>query len=252
MTTLFAMPTTMSNTEPTSCVSTSGSFGEWSRWAEQSRANSNSSSQTRQSDLLLDEDVDEKEQIHMVLPPTKLAANDQDEDIVARVVAFCQAIHQRKHILGNHHQPEFQTDFDTTNDKTASLSLAASTSTSAFAPPTPLHQRIEHENVSIAELRRSHSFMKQQEDLWGRLKKQQPQQQQDMPQIPEWLHQAAQMERRRIRVVPLDSKAAKRRVVCVGCANTLLADRNVEIVYCPACGCTFSPDICCSTTPLVR
>jgi hypothetical protein len=193
--------------------------------------------------------VDEKEQVHMSLPPTKLAANGQDDDIVARVVAFCQAIHQRKHILGNHHQPEFQADFDTTNDITASSSSAAA----AVIPPAPLHQRLEHNNVSIAELRRSHSFMKQQEDLWGRLKKQQPQQQQQgMPQIPEWLHQAAQMEGRRICVVPLDSKAAKRRVVCVGCANTLLADRNVEIVYCPACGCTFSPDICCSTTPLVR
>ena len=63
-----------------------------------------------------------------------------------------------------------------------------------------------------------------------------------VPIIPEWLHEAAHQEGRQIRVVTVNSTAETRTVMCIGCKKDMLAATNVQLVFCPCCGTTFSPN----------
>ena len=73
--------------------------------------------------------------------------------------------------------------------------------------------------------------MAEQEEIWNQAK-----QQQATPEIPDWLHGAAQEEGRRIRVVTVNDTTETKTVTCIGCQKQMLAACNVEIVYCPMCG----------------
>ena len=95
------------------------------------------------------------------------------------------------------------------------------------------------EDVSLTELGLTRSMIAEQEELWNRAKQQQAAE----PFIPDWLHAAARQEGRRIRVVTVDNSTETKTVTCVGCQQTMLAACNVQIVFCPQCGCTFAPDM---------
>ena len=123
----------------------------------------------------------------------------------------------------------------------------------------------DDENLSLTELGQSASFLAQQAAIWDRIHhQQQPEELQrddnkDQkqaakdktssdapllgPVIPEWLHHAARQEGRRIRVVAVNRDMETRTVTCVGCQKQMLAACHVQIVYCPVCGSTFSPEI---------
>ncbi|CAB9516836.1 expressed unknown protein [Seminavis robusta] len=221
-------------------------YSEWREWAM------GSARRHSQQDLM-SEHVDAAQERHMYIPsrlalqkPPALSPYLGPEEMVSRVVSFFQSVHN-SHVLRQLQIEEgepFQSyQFNNYPPTAAAPAAAAATLPQhcengfddSFSSSTSNHE----DNCCITELGQSTSFLREQEKLWNRVKEQQ---QQKQPVIPDWLHDVARQEGRRIRVVTVDSNTETRTVTCIGCQKRMLAAANVQIVFCPECGLTFCPE----------
>lgn len=246
MTSTSTMSNPLKGKSASSCFA---DYEEWSHW--------DTTREARRSDLL-SEDLDEKEQQHMWVPIDVQPLKDKNDSLVERVVDLFQAVHLntercQQRPAANANRGEHNHTLNHARFPQHSQYETDACSNGAIAPDAsslvtfPNHHRAGDnefsESISITELRRSASFMAQQVAMLDRVKKQQAM----VPRIPQWLHEAARQDGRRIRIVTLNSKSVTRKITCIGCCKIMTADSTVEIVYCPACGSTFSPDLCVST-----
>jgi len=206
--------------------------------------------------------------------------NDLDDGaMVARVVAFFQSVQNQHAIrqmqLEDEQHEERNNDGGSAHRHGQYSYLTADVDALARGPQHHFqHGDTDNDGVdeycSMTKLEKpSSTVLAEQADIWNRLQEQREQeelrkQQQEtnekkraasnnnnsnnniMPVIPEWLHQAAREEGRRIRVVTLantQTSAGTRSVTCIGCQKQMITAQNVQIVFCPSCGSTFSPEL---------
>ena len=209
-------------------------YAQWQEWAQGNRW------QRSQQDLMEDI-VDPVAERHMYIPSKQAALPPRssfsssssssasfsmdNEEMVEQVVLFFQELHN--------------------NFMLRQLQLAEGYPPHpALLPNQNQVHSARHNNddtaqpdFALTELGLTPSLVAEQQELWNRAKLQKAAE----PLIPDWLHAAAHQEGRRIRVVTVST--ATRTVTCIGCSKQMLAAVNVEIVFCPQCGCTFAPDM---------
>ena len=216
-------------------------YSEWQAWASGERHISESD--------LLSEFVDPAEERHMYVPMKQasfssrfpLNENLGGDEMVARVVAFFQAVQTNNAIR------QLQRDEQDYSFQFLPGPAIADAPMLARLPQHPQADAtdIEDPNVNLTELGESPSFLAEQAAIWERLKnpsKNDKSTASVVPIIPEWLHEAVHQEGRRIRVVAVDKTTETRAVTCIGCRKKMVAATNVQLVFCPGCGTTFSPD----------
>jgi len=206
-------------------------YAEWQEWSTRAR---------RSESDLMDDIVDEAAERHLYIPLKQAAATPSlspdlgDEELVMRVVQFFSNIHANTALRqlgiyeGHPNQPyRYTTNFPQHNNAFCSSLNDSFTFTT------------DAEDVSLTELGLTPSLIAEQEQIWNQAKKHQ----QQTPIIPDWLHDAARQDGRRIRVVMIDTNTETKTVRCIGCCKDMLAAASVEIVFCPECGVTFSPNM---------
>ena len=212
-------------------------YSQWQEWAEGGRWR-------RSQQDLMDDTVDAAAERHMyiplkqaAIPSTPTSAELDSDEMVARVVAFFQNIHnnhalrQLGLIQGEHNQP-YAANYPAFHNEQQAFA-SCNNNDDSFTSTT------DAEDVCLAtELGLTPSLIAELEELWKRAK-----QKPATPEIPEWLHHAARQEGRRIRVVTVNDTTDTKTVTCIGCKKNMLAACNVQIVFCPECGCTFAPDM---------
>lgn len=237
-------------------------YSNWQAWANGER-------QMSSSDLLAEEVPDPAQARHMYVPMRQASFSSSfpsvnenlgDEEMVARVVAFFQSV-QTNTAIRKLQQKEQDCSFE----------LLSNQGDCQFLPTPALTRRPQHHqdegttttdaNTAAAEDPNIHQILTElgessscvlaeQAAIWERLQNSKDNDKKPaavdddkmVPIIPEWLHEAAHQEGRQIRVVTVNSTAETRTVMCIGCKKDMLAATNVQLVFCPCCGTTFSPN----------
>ena len=248
------------------------SYSNWQAWANGER-------QLSSSDLLTEEVPDPAQLRHMYVPMKQASISSSfpahnenlaDEEMVARVVTFFQSV-QTNTAIRQLQQDEQDCSFQFINNQgdcqylpTPALARCPQhrnvdeSATASAAAASVVNSEDPTVNQILTELGESSScFLREQAAIWERLQKSTTIKGDDnnnnndkkpaaddsvVPIIPEWLHEAAHQEGRQIRVVTVNSTAETRTVMCIGCKKDMLAATNVQLVFCPCCGTTFSPN----------
>ena len=242
-------------------------YSEWQAWATGER-------QLSSSDLIAEDLPDPAQERHMYVPMKQAsfsssfpAVNEKmgGEEMVKRVVTFFQSV-QTNNAIRQLQQEEQDYSFQFISNEGDCQHLPAptltrvpqhrqeeaTTVTNAAAAVSSVSAEDPNVNQILTELGETPSyFLAEQAAIWERLKNpnkddnnKKPAASVDavVPIIPEWLHEAAYQEGRRIRVVTVNNTTATRTVMCIGCKKDMLAATNVQLVFCPCCGTTFSPN----------